>query len=99
MSDNTTAVVLSALLPSTPYLLAYTLPLFIVSFVLTFAGGFLTIDRTCSFPPAYDAIPGGFDQRKRKRRLNFLLEGGVGGLAAGYVFGGKLLVYSGLRTA
>ncbi|KAJ7678261.1 hypothetical protein DFH06DRAFT_1168277 [Mycena polygramma] len=80
--DSTT---LTTLLPSTPYLLAFSIPLLLLSLLLTFAGAFLTLDRSRSFPPErYGVLPGAFEQKKR---LIFLLEGGVGGLAAGYAFG------------
>ncbi|KAJ6504256.1 hypothetical protein C8R47DRAFT_1174810 [Mycena vitilis] len=80
--DSTT---LTTLLPSTPYLLAFSIPLLLLSLLLTFAGAFLTLDRSRSFPPErYGVLPGAFEQKKR---LVFLLEGGVGGLAAGYAFG------------
>lgn len=76
---------LTSLLPSTSYLLAYSIPLLLLSVVLTFAGTFLILDRTRSFAPNYDALPGAF---KRARKFSFTLEGGVGGLAVGYAFGG-----------
>jgi len=78
---------LTTLLPTTPYLLAYSLPLLFLSLLLTFAGAFLTLDRSRSFPPRYDAIPSAFD-RPKNTKLSWLLEGGIGGLAAGYAFGG-----------
>ncbi|KAJ7489469.1 hypothetical protein FB451DRAFT_1024640 [Mycena latifolia] len=79
------ASTLTTLLPSSSYLLAYALPLLFLSILLTFAGAFLTLDRSRSFPPErYGVLPGAFEQKKR---LHFLLEGGVGGLAAGYAFG------------
>ena len=83
---------LTLLLPTTPYILAYTLPLLLLSVLLTFAGTFLTIDRSRSFTPRSDAsnyssLPGAFDNPKKKRRFSWLLEGGIGGLASGYAFG------------
>ncbi|KAF8904081.1 hypothetical protein CPB84DRAFT_1773356 [Gymnopilus junonius] len=89
---------LTPLLPTTPYLLAYTLPLLLLSLLLTFAGTFLTLDRSRSFPPTYGAaatgkgyatVPGGlsFEKTKKGKGLNWYLEGGFGGLAAGYIFG------------
>jgi hypothetical protein len=81
-------VELLALLPSPAYVLSYSLPLLLLSIVLTFAGAFLTLDRSRSFAPRYDALPGGFDPRGKKK-FHWLLEGGVGGLASGYVFGGE----------
>lgn len=77
---------LTTLFPSTPYLLAYALPLFLLSLVLTFAGTFLTLDRTRSFAPHYDAVPGAYE---RPKKFRFVLEGGAGGLIIGYLFGGK----------
>ena len=81
-------VLLTSLLPSSSYTLAYTLPLLLSSLCLTFAGAFLTLDRSRSFPPKYDSIPGDFIAQKRPRKFHWLLEGGIGGLASGYVFGG-----------
>lgn len=80
---------LTVLVPTTVYTLAYTLPLLLISILLIFAGSFLTLDRTRSFPPAeeYSALPGSFDPKFKKRKLNLRLEGGVGGLAIGYAFG------------
>ena len=88
---------LPPLLPTTPYLLAYTLPLLLLSLVLTFAGTFLTLDRTRSFPSSSGAgstyaplpIPGGFAKKSTKSLASkWVLEGGVGGLIGGYAFGG-----------
>jgi hypothetical protein len=81
-------VLLMSLLPSSSYTLAYTLPLLLSSLCLTFAGAFLTLDRSRSFPPKYDSVPGDFIAQKRPRKFHWLLEGGIGGLASGYVFGG-----------
>jgi hypothetical protein len=79
---------LTLLLPTTPYVLAYTLPLLLLSVLLTFAGTFLTIDRSRSFTPrsdasSYSSLPGAFDYPKKKRRFSWLLEGGIGGWRAG----------------
>jgi hypothetical protein len=79
---------LAALLLPSVYLLLYTIPLLILSLLLTFSGSFLTLDRTRSFKPAYDAIPGA-SNRKHRIRIHWALEGGIGGLAIGYVFGGS----------
>lgn len=87
VSVNQTAL-LTNLLPSTTYTLAYTLPLLLSSLCLTFAGAFLTLDRSRSFPPSYDSIPGDFFPRKTTGKFHWLLEGGIGGLAVGYVLGG-----------
>ncbi|KAJ7254711.1 hypothetical protein B0H12DRAFT_553899 [Mycena haematopus] len=88
VNDTTT---LTTLLPSTSYLLAYSLPLLLLSILLTFSGAFLTLDRSRSFPAErYGVLPGAFEQKKR---IQFLLEGGVGGLAAGYAFGVHLSTF------
>ena len=81
-------VTLTGLLPSTAYILAYTLPLLFLSSLLTFGGAFLTLDRTRSFAPRSDVLqmPASFDV-KQKKVSHFYLEGGIGGLAIGYVFG------------
>ncbi|KAL0960840.1 hypothetical protein HGRIS_005856 [Hohenbuehelia grisea] len=86
-SDTSSAYTLSTLLPTTSFLLAYSLPLLLISSVLTFAGCFLTLDRSRSFAPRYEAIPGAFEQRPKKTKFTWMLEGGIGGLASGYVFG------------
>ncbi|KAG2010343.1 hypothetical protein CC2G_013175 [Coprinopsis cinerea AmutBmut pab1-1] len=82
---------LTSLLPTTPYTLAYTLPLLLLSILLIFSGTFLTLDRTRSFPPKqeteYSAVPGLFELKPRKRRFKWYLEGGIGGIAIGYTFG------------
>ncbi|KAK7050406.1 hypothetical protein R3P38DRAFT_2864492 [Favolaschia claudopus] len=91
MASNDTLTTLTTLLPSTSYLLAYSLPLLLLSILLTFAGAFLTLDRSRSFPAErYGVLPGAFEQKKR---ILFLLEGGVGGLAAGYAFGVHLSTF------
>ncbi|KAF9489000.1 hypothetical protein BDN71DRAFT_1402331 [Pleurotus eryngii] len=77
---------LQYLLPNTPFLLAYSLPLLFVSLILTFSGSFLTLDRTRSFPKKYQPIPGSFGTQNSRKQL-WILEGGVGGLAVGFVFG------------
>ncbi|KAJ3573460.1 hypothetical protein NP233_g2409 [Leucocoprinus birnbaumii] len=79
---------LISLLPSTPHSLAYALPLLALSLVLNFAGTFLMLDRSRSFPPStdYSTLPGAFDKDK-KRKFVWFLEGGVGGLACGYATG------------
>ncbi|KAF8968937.1 hypothetical protein BDZ97DRAFT_1902721 [Flammula alnicola] len=88
---------LTPLLSSTPYLLAYAIPLLLLSIFLTFSGTFFTVDRSRTFPPTdsgaengYAALPapGAFTSfDKPKRRFNWVLDGGVGGLAGGYAFG------------
>ncbi|KAF7422881.1 hypothetical protein PC9H_011045 [Pleurotus ostreatus] len=80
---------LQYLLPNTPFLLAYSLPLLLVSLILTFTGSFLTLDRTRSFPQKYQPIPGSFGTQNSRKQL-WILEGGVGGLAIGFLFGVQL---------
>lgn len=78
------------LLPSTPYRLAYSLPLLLLSLVLTFAGTFFTLDRTRSFPSRGTTLPLNLSSPK-KRKWTWIFEGGVGGLIGGYLFGGNIL--------
>lgn len=96
---------LTPLLPTAPYLLAYALPLLLLSLVLTFAGTFLTLDRTRSFPSSSGVgstyaplpIPGGFTKKSTKSLASkWVLEGGVGGLIGGYAFGGAFRLSSSL---
>jgi hypothetical protein len=84
---------LSGLVSSTPHLLAYSIPLLLISILLTFTGTYLTLDRSRSFAPSYSPVPlpGGFD-RPKKLDLTWLLRGGIGGLANGYIFGRMFLV-------
>ena len=92
--------VTSLLQTSTAHLLAYSIPLLLLSILVTFAGTFLTLDRTRTFAPRSDItqpLPGSFDNsttlvtkvEKRLAHLKFRLDGGIGGLAIGYVFGRK----------
>lgn len=74
-------VELSSLVPSAAFLLPYALPLFLLSFILTFSGAFLTLDRTRSFTPTGDVI------KPNTTFLTPFLHGGVGGIIAGYAFG------------
>ena len=91
MTTNDTYTLLS-LLPSTSYALSYALPLFFVSLLLTFTGCFLTLDRTRTFAPS--SVPPSAPRSKRvcaqllPDKCSALLEGGVGGMASGYGFGG-----------
>lgn len=82
-------ITLPDLLPPTGRLLTYAIPLLLTSIGLTFAGTFLTLDRTRSFPRAYDAIvPGSFNKPTRPRPKDlYMLGGGVGGLLSGWCFG------------
>ena len=89
---------LTLLLPSTPYLLAYAVPLLTTSLFFAFSGTFFTLDRSRSFPATtkesdanYAALstPGGFTTLAKKPwKLTWALEGGLGGLAGGFIFGG-----------
>jgi hypothetical protein len=89
MATSTSTTELTDLLRSTDYRLTYALPLLVMSTLLTFAGAFLTLDRTRSFRPRRDPthVPGSFNLTKRSRRVRFYLQGGLGGLAIGYSFG------------
>ncbi|KAJ3516969.1 hypothetical protein NLJ89_g800 [Agrocybe chaxingu] len=83
---------LTPLLPTSSYLLPYAVPLLLLSLFFTFTGTFFTLDRTRSFPTrnagiSYASLPGALDHPKKKRRFTWALEGGVGGLIGGYLFG------------
>ncbi|KAJ3928656.1 MAG: hypothetical protein NXY57DRAFT_496239 [Lentinula lateritia] len=89
---------LSTLLPSSSYLLAYTLPLLLVSLILTFSGAFLTLDRTRRFRAKNDmyVMPRSFGKETKGLRLfkrMMVLEGGVGGILLGYAFGVHLSTF------
>ncbi|KAI0072025.1 hypothetical protein K474DRAFT_1711953 [Panus rudis PR-1116 ss-1] len=88
MSTNELDDTLSDLLRSLPSSLVYTIPLIITSLVLTFAGAFLTLDRTRTFrrptSPALTQISRNFNERFFSW---FTLGGGVGGIMIGYACG------------
>jgi len=98
MSDS-----LISLLITTPYVFTYAIPLLLFSLILTFAGTFLTLDRSRSFPPSSEGdyavlpTPGTFGQKQTERKFKWLLEGGVGGLLGGYAFG-RTLIYAFFAT-
>ena len=81
------SVRLTDLLPTNGYLLPYAFSLFFSSLVLTFAGAFLTLDRTRSFAPAGDAFQD--RQKSTSRLIASFIRGGVGGILTGFVFGSK----------
>ena len=97
MASNCSHCALGDLLDSTSYTLAYALPLLLISFVLTFAGTFLTLDRTRVFAPRHHTVKslsrGASELKRIEGSLRWLsvFEGGVGGIAAGYVFAGRRL--------
>jgi len=78
---------LTDLLPTDGYLLPYALSLFFASLVLTFAGAFLTLDRTRSFAPASDVFQD--RQKSTPRLIASFIRGGIGGILTGFVFGSK----------
>jgi hypothetical protein len=101
MSNTTAAVELTTLLASPTATLVYAIPLLIASLALTFAGTFLTLDRSRSFSPKHDKtdkfIYSSYESFEKRRNREWLwwwrLEGGVGGLAEGYVFGGEFCLH------
>ena len=97
MSSSTEST-LSSLLASTSYLLAYALPLLFCSLLLTFAGAFLALDRTRAFAPRYDAIRPPEATKIQHAEVVFKnifrLEGGLGGIALGFVTGGMSCLHS-----
>lgn len=94
MASNCSHCALGDLLDSTPYTLAYALPLLLISFVITFAGTFLTLDRTTIFAPRTNIVKSLPRNASGMKRIESSLlwlsmfEGGVGGIAAGYAFAG-----------
>ncbi len=94
---------LTLLLPLTPYLLAYAVPLLTTSLFLAFSGTFFTLDRSRAFPSAakesdtsYAAPvnPGRITTLAKKPwKVTWALEGGLGGLAGGFAFGGTCAYY------
>jgi len=82
---------LADLLPTNGFLLPYALSLFLASLVLTFAGAFLTLDRTRSFAPVGDL----FQDRKEStaRVISSFIRGGVGGILTGFAFGIHLTTF------
>lgn len=97
--DMTTSVTLTDLVPTTSYLLAYALPLLLLSLILTFSGAFLTLDRSRSFVPSRQVsrLPTSYDASK-PRHFRLYLEGGVGGILIGYCFGGTSVPLSAYST-
>jgi len=83
-SDLSNPITLISLLPSS-YRLIYALPLLLLSLVLTFAGAFLALDRTRSFSPSKDV--------QHKIKKFWVLEGGIGGLVLGWMFGMNLATW------
>ncbi|RPD54670.1 hypothetical protein L226DRAFT_90545 [Lentinus tigrinus ALCF2SS1-7] len=89
--STTAETTLASLLSSSSFLLAYALPLFFLSLLLTFAGAFLTLDRTRAFAPRYDALKPPeatkFQHAEVLFKTVFRIEGGIGGIALGFVTG------------
>ncbi|KAG8893783.1 hypothetical protein FRC00_010058, partial [Tulasnella sp. 408] len=75
-----TAITLTNILPGS-YVLPYALPLLLLSIKVNFVGTFLTLDRTRTFAPIEKAPV--FNERQPWWRL----EGGLGGLAGGWLCG------------
>ncbi|TFK86845.1 hypothetical protein K466DRAFT_492029 [Polyporus arcularius HHB13444] len=88
---STAETTLSSLLSSSSFLLAYALPLFFLSLLLTLAGAFLTLDRTRTFAPRYDALSPSETTKIQHAEVLFKrifrIEGGIGGIALGFVTG------------
>lgn len=86
--------VFSELLPTASFLLVYSLPLLLISLLLNFAGAFLTLDRSRSFPPQnlreYTHALTRYD--KIIHLAHQFLQTGLGGWATGYTFAGASTV-------
>ena len=82
--DNTFSLILPVTsLFNHTLLIIYAVPLLLLSIVFNFAGAFLTLDRTRSFPPRSDAVepvPGQYIYDTKKKSFIWLFEGGCGGL-------------------
>ncbi|KAF8325349.1 hypothetical protein F5887DRAFT_1085593 [Amanita rubescens] len=104
--SNSTPTELTTLIASHTATLVYAIPLLIVSVILTFAGTFLTLDRTRSFPPKHDKtdkfIYSSYESFEKRRKRGWFwwwrLEGGVGGLAVGFAFGVHLATFLALMV-
>ena len=90
------AVRLTDLLPTNAYLLPYALSLFFASLTLTFAGAFLTLDRSRSFAPVGD-VPQD-RQQSTSRLIASFIRGGVGSILIGFVFASKRSPFSSYRA-
>jgi hypothetical protein len=77
----------SDLLPnSSAYLFAYIFPLLTASLISLIGGTFLTLDRSRSFPPSYNAVPREVSDKKYPIPT-LSLQGGIGGIVIGFTFG------------
>jgi len=97
MTTSAGGITLTSLLPF-PYVFAYSIPLFVSALLLTFAGAFLSLCRTCTFPPhaPLESLPGQNDvegDTKSRIKAWWGLEGGVGGLASGWIFGAYVATF------
>ncbi|KAL0564897.1 hypothetical protein V5O48_017139 [Marasmius crinis-equi] len=102
LSSSTNPVSMLTLLATSAHVLAYALPLFFLSLVLTFAGAFLTLDRTRVFKPKDKYVdvdmPGGFGSKKGKLERFLKMEGGLGGVIGGWSFGFHLSTFLALAV-
>jgi hypothetical protein len=78
---------LTQVLATEAFVLPYAILLLLLSLVLTFAGSFLTLDRTRSFAPAADVYP-----KPKSHFIRSFFHGGVGGLITGFTFGRMFFV-------
>ena len=94
MTSNESYDLLSSLLPTTSFALAYALPLFLFSLALNLAGAFLTLDRTRIFTTLDTNRQPPKSQRLWLSSISWslFLHGGVGGICLGYAFGGVCLI-------
>ncbi|KAG8818295.1 hypothetical protein FRC17_010880 [Serendipita sp. 399] len=81
---NWTGIVSKVLQP--PYQIVYASLLLAFSVPVTFAGAFLTLDRTRQFAPSATATM--YKEKSSKWRL----EGGIGGLLGGWLFGALFIM-------
>lgn len=78
--------------------LVYAVPLLLVSLVLTFAGAFLTLDRTRSFASKQsdeEAVVGISPSSTKSKLFSWwVFEGGVGGLCGAWAFAGTTFIHA-----
>lgn len=94
-NSNNLNVSLFTLLPTSPFLLLYAIPLLCFSLLLTCAGTFLTLGRTRSFvslsvrKSTSSTLPSHWTTS-----IAHLFRSGLGGWVIGYAFAGMFVVFS-----
>lgn len=89
VADDVKWIVVPSLIPGS-YLLAYAIPMLLLSITATLSGAFLTADRTRSFAPIDP--PPSIKSRTRRGPV-WRLEGGFGGVIGGWLLASKSNTY------